>query len=30
LQEQLGIKLTATHGIVSALVVDSATQPIQN
>jgi uncharacterized protein (TIGR03435 family) len=30
LQEQLGLKLTATHGIVSALVVDSATQPIQN
>ncbi len=30
IQEQLGLKLTATHGMVSALVVDSATQRIQN
>jgi uncharacterized protein (TIGR03435 family) len=30
IQEQLGLKLEATHGLVSAMVVDSAQQPLAN
>jgi uncharacterized protein (TIGR03435 family) len=30
MQEQLGLKLTATHGMVSAMVVDTANKPVEN